>query len=245
MKLIFLLASFAFLLGYIVWISRLNRLLARLGARPVNHYSGVWKQVRGRLAELARNERLPEPELWILPEFSPNALVLRSRKGAKLVLTEGLLRSLNSDELDAILLLCLIHAHQPRRIVQSWVSLLLFPIARILQSYPVALQLLLAPSLTFLLRIVSTEASILRGDARMRRRGDALVVAAALQKMAVLGRKVPLKHWNFALDPLFIVSPLSLEGAPFWYFLSHPAIELRRARLLGGSEPCESSPSLP
>jgi hypothetical protein len=61
---------------------------------------------------------------------------------------------------------------------------------------------------------------------------EPLLVAAALQKAAVLGRKIPLRHWNFALDPLFLLSPLALDGGPFWVFLSQPSVEERRRALL-------------
>ena len=245
MKMILLFSLAALLVAHVAWHARLRRLFAWLGARPVGLFP-VWKQVKARLEELSRRERLPAPGLWILPEFSPNALVVRSLRGdAHVALSEGLLRSLSAAELDALLVLCLAHAYSPRRRFQTFLSQQLLPLARIIQGYPAALQLLLAPTLTFLLRLANPQSAVLASDSRLRSREEALVVAAALQKIAVLGRKIPLKQWNFALDPLFIVSPLTLDGAPFWLFLSQPPVELRRERLLGGAAPCESAPSLP
>jgi Zn-dependent protease with chaperone function len=247
MKVILLALPLVLLVAYCAWNLRLKLLWAWLGARPAGQFP-VWKQVSVRLEELSRRERLPVPALWILPEFSPNALILKSRGGVEIALSEGLLRSLEAAELDAVLVLCLAHGHRSRRRMQTLLSLLLFPVARWLQGLPAAFQLLLSPSLTFLLRLASPQAGVLSCDSKVsRRREEALAVAAALQKMAVLGRKIPLKQWNFALDPLFLVSPLTLDGAPFWLFLSQPSVELRRERLLGyrGGSPCESVPSLP
>lgn len=246
MKVILLVLPLVLLVGYCALSLRLKRLWSWLGARPAGQFP-VWKQVSLRLEELSRRERLPMPALWILPEFSPNALILKSRGGVEIALSEGLLRSLDAAELDAVLVLCLAHGQRSRRRVQTLLSLLLLPIARWLQGLPAAFQLLLSPSLTFLLRLASPQAGVLSCDSKVSRREEALAVAAALQKMAVLGRKIPLKQWNFALDPLFLVSPLTLDGAPFWLFLSQPSVELRRERLLGyrGGSPCESAPSLP
>lgn len=248
MKAILLLAFLALAVLHVAWHGRLRRLFRWLGARPVGQFP-VWKQVRERLGELSRRERLPEPSLWILPEFSPNALILRSPKGTHLALSEGLLRALSAEELDAVLVLCLAHASQPRRFLQTFLSLQLLPFARVLQGQPMALQLLLAPSLTFLLRAASPRKGVLAADSHVSQREEAIQVAAALQKMAVLGRKIPLKQWNFAVDPLFLISPLTLDGAPFWLFLSQPPVEVRRERLLvtrnAPAEPCERATSLP
>ena len=245
MKLIFLAVFGVLLAAWALWQSSLPRLWKSLSARPVGHFP-VWRQVRERLEELARQERIPAPGLWILPEFSPNALVLR-RRGVQIALTEGLLRSLDSDELDAVLMLCLAHGESRRRSLQTALALQLMPFAKLLQTYPLPIQIFLAPWITVLLRAVSAPSATLRCDRKGTSRGEALVVAAALQKMAVLGRKIPFRGWNFALDPLFLISPLKLDGGPFWVFLTQPSVEERRQHLLKWdiSTTCESPAGLP
>jgi Zn-dependent protease with chaperone function len=233
MKAIFILlpAFSTLLIAWILWHSSLKRFWAWMGARPVGHFP-VWRQVKGRLEELSHRERLPCPQLYVLPEFSPNALILRRGRKVKLALSEGLLRALSTEELDAILVLCLAHGFRPRRGLQTFLALQLFPLARFLQTYPVLVQVILAPWLTFLLRAVSPQRGVLRTDAKITKRQDAVVAAAALQKVAVLGRKIPFRQWNFAIDSLFLISPLTLDGGPFWVFLSQPSVEDRRAHLL-------------
>jgi Zn-dependent protease with chaperone function len=184
--------------------------------------------VRERLEDIARRERLSAPpRLWILPDFAPNALLARQGKVLHVALTEGLLRALDDEELDAVLALCLSHGRLRRW--QTRLALQLYPFAQLLQSYPTAVQVFLAPWLTAMVRLVSRPVRVLEAD---RRGSDGLAVAAALQKMAVLGRKIPLQRWNLALDPLFLVSPLTLDGGPFWVFLSQPSVEARRLALL-------------
>jgi Zn-dependent protease with chaperone function len=245
MKLIFLALFLIVLAGWVLWNASMPRLWKWLGARPVGQFP-VWRQVKERLDELARQERIPVPGLWVLPEFSPNVLVLHHR-GVQIALTEGLLRSLDADELDAILMLSLAHGQSRRRRLQTILALQIFPFARFLQGYPIAVQVFLAPWLTVLLRTVSTPSAVLRSDKRGTAPGEALVVAAALQKMAVLGRKIPFRRWNFALDSLFLISPLAFDGGPFWVFLSQPSIEERRRNVLSfsSSPACESSAGLP
>jgi hypothetical protein len=139
------------------------------------------------------------------------------------------LRILDDEELDAILSLCIAHGWGPRRRWQTALALQLFPFAEWLQEFPDAVQIFLAPWFTFLVRIVSPPRRVLEAD---RRGSEGLIIAAALQKMAVLGRKIPLKHWNLAVDALYLISPLALDCSPFWVFLSQPSVEERRRALL-------------
>ncbi len=245
MKIILLCILFVCLAAWVLWHASLPRLWKWLGARPVKHFP-VWRQVKERLAELSRQERVPEPSLWILPELSPNAIVVRQR-GVHVALSEGLLRSLEAPELDAVLLLCLAHGRGRSRRLQTVLALQLLPFARYLQSFPLPIQVFLAPWLTILLRAVSRPASVLRSDQKGTAPGHGLAVAAALQKMAVLGRKIPFRTWSFALDPLFLISPLVLDGGPYWVFLSQPTVEERRRRILDSAlgPTCESAAGLP
>lgn len=243
MKIILCLLFLVLIAGWIAWNSSLKRLWAWMGARPVGHFP-VWRQVNERLMELARRERAVAPQLYILPEFSPNALIVHGRKGGVVALSEGLLRALSAEELESVLSLCVAHSQRRGRRLQTWLSLQVFPFARFLQAYPLPIQLMLAPWLTVLLRVVSPKSGVFRTDSKVSRREDALAVAAALQKMAVLGRKIPLRQWNFALDSLFLISPLTLDGGPFWVFLPQPTVEERRQNLLGSAS-CESAGSLP
>jgi Zn-dependent protease with chaperone function len=232
MKLVFLGVFLTFLVLWALWNASLTRLWRRIGARSAVHFP-VWRRLRERLFEIARRERFAvQPRLWIVPDFAPNVIIAKQGRAVHIAVTEGLLRSLDDDELDAVLSLCLAHGRGGRRRWQTLVALQLFPFACLLQGYPTAVQIFLSPWLTALQRLVSPPARVFRFD---RQAGDELAVAAALQKMAVLGRKIPLRRWNLALDPLFLVSPLALDGGPFWIFLSQPSVEERRRALLLGA----------
>ncbi len=243
---LFLLLGLAVLVGLYIWDLRyfaLPRLIQWLGAREIEN-DPVWRKVQEKLAYLAHRQRVPQPKVWILPEFAPNALVLRSRgTPAQLLLTEGLLRALSSEELDAALALCLAHGYQARRRAATTWCLIFFPFSRLLQTYPLGLQLFLFPMISFLLRLVIWPRSMKAADQNVAEGQSSLVVAAVLQRLVVVNKKIPLQRWNLALDGLFLLSPLVLEESPFWVFPLQPSIPQRRAWLLEGTA-CETQPSL-
>lgn len=242
MKAIFWLVLGLALLAYFRWAS-LPRLLRVLNARPLDH-SPVWRNVQARMKEMARMQRLPVPVLWVLPEFSPNALVLRPWRGRlQVALTEGLVRALSAAELDAVLALCLTHGYQPGRRLQSRMAAACLPLARWIQDYPFPAQLLLSAVFTCVLRPAYRFHRCFEADAKAADLHSVRVVAASLQKMAVLANKVPLQRWNLAVDGLFLESPLVLDGTPLWAFPAQPSVEERRSRLLSATA-CESAPSL-
>lgn len=221
----------------------ISRLYQSMGIIPVGN-DPVWQQISGKLDVMSHRHRVARPRLFILPEFSPNALVLRfGVREAHIVLSEGLVRSLGAAEIDAILSLCLATAHQRGRMVQTWLAFAFLPFGRALQSYPLVFQIFIAPVLAFFLRLGAGPQFTYRVDSRAAKLVGPLVLAAALQKVSVLGRKIPLRRWNLALDPLFLLSPLTLDGNPIWVFLSQPSIEERRSSLLRLTS-CESAPSL-
>jgi heat shock protein HtpX len=246
MKLFFeFLSAFFFVLA--LWgmrFSSTRRLWRQLGAQPAGH-EPVWRQVSERLEAVAQHYRKPRPALLVLPEFSPNALVLRSISGkVQIGLTEGLVRVLNAQELEAVLALALTHGYRRSRVPLTCMALALLPFANVLQNYPTVVQFAIAPWISGLLRLVGGPARVLEADRLAAEKLSSLRIAAVLQKLGVLGRKVPLRHWNFALDSLFLLSPLTLDGGPFWFFLAQPPVDERRKFLLDQLA-CESSPSLP
>jgi heat shock protein HtpX len=237
--------SLVLIFAFWLWrFSSVKRLWKSLGAQPAGH-DPVWRQVSERLEMVAQRYRVPRPSLLLLPEFSPNALVVRSFSGrVQIALSEGLVRVVNAEELEAVLGLCLAHGYRRNRALHTCLALAFLPFASLLQSYPAIVQLVLAPWVTGVLRLAAGPVRVLESDRFAAQKLDPLQIAAVLQKLSILGRKVPMRHWNFALDSLFLLSPLTLDGGPFWVFLSQPSVEERRKNLLGKLA-CESAATLP
>jgi len=195
----------------------------------------VWDRVKESAARVARAQRQPAPTLKVLPEFAPNALVLKYRGRVELGLTEGLVRALGNDELDAALSLCLYQSVQAGRSLQTLGGLILFPFAKRVSRGPLAFRVLLSPVLSACLKLFGRRAAWFAADSAAALAYGPWQVAATLQKIAVMGRKIPVRRWNLALDPLFVIAPLNLDEGPQWLVHAQPSVAERRERLLAAA----------
>lgn len=222
------------------------RLLARdwvldwLDAYPSTE-SDQWSNIHDRLKELARRARQEAPELWILPEFSPNALVLGSTSGGTSViaLTEGVLHTVSFKEMEALLCLCLAQAKNPMSRRGALLSFVFYPFCAALGFLPRSFWFFLSPLLRLILLFLSQPEKFLRTDEiaqKMLGTGDDL--AAVLQTIYITSRKIKLRRWNLAFDHLFIVSPMQLQSDPIFLFSKLPSVAQRRERILARSLSC-------
>src|SRR3989304_6196265 len=80
------------------WIVR----LAIRARRPVTREANPW--LFDTVEEIARQASVPRPRIWVSGEAGPNAFVFgRTVRSSELVVTDGLLRELNRDEIRAVL----------------------------------------------------------------------------------------------------------------------------------------------
>lgn len=101
-------AAFAALFaGAIVWIaSNSGRgMLRRERARRVK--PGTSPRLENVVAGLAQQTRLPAPELWLIDDPEPNALVCFTRRPA-IAVTSGLVEGFTRTELEAVVAHCLV-----------------------------------------------------------------------------------------------------------------------------------------
>jgi hypothetical protein len=237
-----LIPIFVFLVLYARWANA-PRVMQWMGATPGEKHP-EWPVLNDRIASLSHRHRLPQPRLWIFPEFSANALMLRSGGRLELGLTQGLVRALSAGELDCAISLCLTHGYFPGRAIKTRMALLLFPLTARFEKAPAPFRILLFPVVFFFLKIVSGPRAVLEADRRATAIHSPLKVAASLQKMGVLAEKIPPVRWNPALDSLFLLSPLRTEGGLIGSLLNLPSLAKRRDALLRRAS-CESAPSLP
>ena len=114
-------ASGAFVLGcaLAVFLYAERTVLTALRARPVSEveFPDLYWMVR----DLATAARLPVPRLYVVPAPQPNVLALgRTARSVALCCTEGLLRSLSTDELRAVLAHELGHVTRRDIMASSW-----------------------------------------------------------------------------------------------------------------------------
>jgi len=226
--------------------------LLSLGARIVDEREAP--ELHSMVAKLARTAGIPKPRVAIIPSPVPNALATgRSKKSSVVAVTEGLLSTLNRDELEAVL------AHEISHIknrdvlvltIASFISMLAWFVMRSAFFYGMfggrdsregngaALVILWIASaivwfLSFLLiRALSRirEFAADRGSAIITRSPEALI--SALLKISGKMRYVPeeeIKRVEGA-NAFFIVPALSGESI-LSLFATHPPVEKRIERL--------------
>lgn len=206
------------------------------------------------VADLAQRARLPMPRVYVIPEPSPNAFATgRSPSHAAVAATEGILRTLDDDELQGVLAHELAHVKHRDILISSIAATLgaaIMMTARFAMFFggsrdddregqnPVALlaTIILAPLAAMLIQAAISRSREFDADA-----GGASIVgspdglASALRKIDRVARAVPLDA-NPATAHMFIVKPFTVSGM-MSLFSTHPPTEDRIAALMGRPRP--------
>jgi heat shock protein HtpX len=196
---------------------------------------------------LASRAGLPQPKVYVIPDASPNAFATgRNPQHAAVAATEGLLRTLDDEELAGVLAHELAHVKHRDILISSVAATLAAAImmaSRFAMFFggsrdderggnPVALlaTIILAPIAAMLIQAAisrSREYGADAGGAAIA--GHPMGLVRALQKIEAVARRVPLEA-NPATAHMFIVKPFSAAGL-MSLFSTHPPTE-RRVRAL-------------
>lgn len=226
---------------WMLW-NRPAKILRSLQAKPANltDHGTLLRMTE----DLAKKVRVAKPKIYFVSEFSPNILILKPfRSPVTLVMSDGFLRALNEEELRAMILLSLCQGSVSGRSLHTLVAAAFFPLTKRMQTLPVVFQFFLAPLFCSIFFLFTQESKTKRGDLLASQYFEGWKIAASLQKLGVLGRKIAWKRWDLSLDSLYLVSPLLLEGGPLTSVVPQPTLEQRRAFLLQSSA-CETASSL-
>ncbi len=201
---------------------------------------------------LAQRANIPMPKLYWIASASPNAFATgRSPQHAAVALTQGLVQSLNQEELKGVIAHEFGHVIHRDTLTSTMVATLAAAISslammlrwslisggsrdsRSQSANPILLLLfaLLMPVAAAMIQLaISRSREYAADDKGAELSGNPLYLASALQKISMGARKVPMAGANPAAAHLFIVSPL--VGANFSsLFATHPPVEKRIARL--------------
>lgn len=204
-------------------------------------------QLYGAVKDLSQKAGLPMPGVYIIPSASPNAFATgRNESHAAVAVTEGILKILNRDELEGVIAHELAHiqnrdiliATAAATIAGSVVMLasmarwaVVFAggkkIGRTVGTLALSIVAPVAATMVQMALSRSREFEADAGGASISGRPEAL--AGALEKLSAPASREALEA-NPSTAHLFIVNPLSAEGAMRW-FRSHPPVDQRVARL--------------
>lgn len=186
------------------------------------------------------------PRLFVIAEEAPNAFVSGDRA---IGVTEGLLRALDSQELEAVLAQQLAHLRRGDAVAMTTGAALGGALRRIAdfalwgaalgpareerQRHRIgrAIDRVFAVLAAPLVRLTVSGQMRLDADAEAARTsGNPLALASALRKMQAAGERTPVEAAVRETAHLFVVMPLPAESLPA-LLRTHPPVALRLARL--------------
>jgi heat shock protein HtpX len=241
--------GFAALSSFGSWYYSDQAALSAFQAKPTPREQNP--ELFDRVQKLSDRAGVPMPAIYIVPSESPNAFATgRDPNHAAIALTEGIIKLLPAEELDAVIAHELTHVRNRDTLTQAvagtlagsltylgrilTLGALYFPVSRVgrRDNNPIAILFLLviAPLGAGLLRMAISRTREYAADAGAAEiTGNPLALVRALTTLEATGQKIPI-HGNPAFAPMFIVNPLSKEGL-MKLFLTHPPTQDRIERL--------------
>lgn len=199
------------------------------------------------VANLSRKANLPTPKVYIIPSQTPNAFATgRDPQHAAVAVTQGILSTLNQDELEGVLAHELAHVGNRDILIASIaatiagaISMLAF-MARFAAIFGghrgsqergggiigLLAMAIVAPIAAMVIQMAISRSREYQADAWGGRLcGRPLALANALKKLHTMARHRPMQA-NPSTAHMFIVSPLTGRGL-MSIFSTHPPVEKR------------------
>ena len=228
--------------GALFWSDKI--VLRMYNAQPVGPQQAP--EFHAIMERLAAKAGIPMPRLYVVPGPALNAFATgRSPKHAAVAATEGLLRSMNRDELEGVLAHELSHVLNRDTLVSTVAATIAGAISWVAHPFmflgggdddspnPIAAlaMMILAPMAAMMVQMAVSRSREYGADATGARLiGDPHGLASALRKLDVAAQRIPM-HAEPATAHLFIVNPLTARGFAS-LFSTHPPLQDRVARLL-------------
>lgn len=197
---------------------------------------------------LAQKMGLPMPRLFVSPQMQPNAFATgRGPSTGVVCLTQGIINSLNRDELNGVIAHELAHIKN-RDILLSTIAAIMASVIGSLVNLafwtgggndedrnPLAaiLLIILAPIAATLIQLaISRSREYLADSTAAKYTGQPNALASALMKISGAAQANPMEDINPALSSLYFSNPLGLSSMSE-LFSTHPPVEKRVQNLLG------------
>jgi heat shock protein HtpX len=219
--------------------------LASYGARVVTEQEAP--ELTGVVRSLAAKANLPMPRVAIIPQDAPNAFATgRDPQHAVVAATEGILKILNRDELEAVLSHELGHVTNRDILLGAIAATLAGALTHLAQmalwtgggrrddregggGIVGLLAILVAPIAALIVQaMISRQAEFRADETGAALSGRPLELASALRKLEAASQRLPMDG-SPATAHLFIVNPFA--GGIARLFSTHPPTEERVARL--------------
>ncbi len=224
--------------------------LKMYGAKQVD--STQEPELYGMVQELALQNQMPMPKVYLMSEQTPNAFATgRNPENAAVAVTAGILELLDKRELKGVLGHELGHVKNRDTLISTIAATLAGALSMLANmamwsglaggrhrdeeghGHPLIglIGLLVAPLAGALIQsAISRSREFLADEAGAKTTGDPLALASALEKIEAYSQRLPMHHGTAATAHLFIINPF--RGEQFVRFFStHPPTKERVKRL--------------
>ncbi|MBP7148849.1 MAG: zinc metalloprotease HtpX [Acidobacteria bacterium] len=228
--------------------------LARYRAQELQ--PGQVQRLDAIIDRLVARTGMPRPRLYLIPETQPNAFATgRNPAHAAVAVTEGLMRAMDDEELEGVIAHELSHVRHRDILIGTVAATMAGAVTMIASmarwaamfggfggrdereggggALGLLFLMIVAPLAALIVQLAvsrSREYAADQGAATIT--GNPYGLARALRKLGQLSGRIPMDA-SPASAHMFIVSPLS-GGAFMSLFSTHPPLEERIKRLLGG-----------
>jgi heat shock protein HtpX len=216
-------------------------------------------RLQGLVADLAQRAGLPMPRVYLIPDAQPNAFATgRNPEHAAVAMTEGIVRTLSTDELRGVLGHELAHVKHRDILVGTIAATMAGAISMLANMAQMAMifgggrgsdreeggsplgglvMMIVAPIAAMLIQMaISRSREFLADEGGAQISGNPISLANALRKISARVEQIPMDA-SPSTAHMFIVNPLT-GGGLMKLFSTHPPMEERIARLeamvLGG-----------
>lgn len=196
---------------------------------------------------LAQKMNLPMPKLFVSPQMQPNAFATgRGPNSGVVCLTQGIINSLNREELNGVIAHELAHIKN-RDILLSTIAAIMASVIGSLVNlafwsgssndedrnpFVAILLIILAPIAATLIQLaISRSREYLADSTAAKYTGQPQALANALVKISSIAQANPMEDINPALSSLYFANPLGLSSLSE-LFSTHPPVEKRVQNLL-------------
>ena len=242
-----------FLIAFVInfgtyWFSdRLAISMTKSKPMPREKYPEIYEMVK----DLTYRANMPMPKLYIMPSDQPNAFATgRNPKNSAVAVTNGLLSTLNRQELQGVISHELAHIKNRDTLISTFAAVMAGALALIARlgmykmmfgggrggrGHPAMLviqllSIIFAPLAAMLIKFAISRTREYQADSTGAEiAGNSEGLSSALLKLESAAEKRPIKV-NEATSHMFIVNPLSRKGMTK-LFSTHPPVRDRVKRL--------------